>query len=582
MSSTATLPNTTAAPLGRVVFEVTLNGQVVNLSVASIAIQHQANKLPSATITFTYGGQVKPANGTTNAADNTAVKPAPGHEVTIKAGYQRAQHTLFKGLVARAAFSDNNYDTPHLRGTTLVAHCRHPLFNATLSKQNNLYLNSTDDAVITELLKKYGQTATVESTQHEHPELVQYQTTDWAFLIERATLHGFVVAVNPEQITVGLPDAQQPPTAVLNYGTNMIDIDAELDGGTAIGAVHVHARDPLKQAEDEATDNISTGNGPAGNSPAAEQEVHIYHTGYVPDPLKKAMANGQKIRRHLASKRGRVKVLGGTTVNVGGTVELKGTEAAFAGTAYVSGVAHTISQGQWYTDLQFGLSLPDADNYRTPNGQGQQHDFGGLFIGKVVEIADDPDGNERILVNVPVLHPTEGLWARLAMPDAGADRGLVCWPEPDDEVVVGFLQNDPSQPVVVGRLYSETNAAPFPATADNYQKGYKSKSGLVLLFDDEAPAITLQTPNGNMATLTDQDAGIVLTDENSNEVLLSADGITLTSSKDLIISAKGEVNITGQTINLAADIEANIEAKTGVTLASNAMNTIKGNPVKIN
>src|SRR5690348_9092486 len=81
-----------------------------------------------------------------------------------------------------------------------------------------------------------------------------------------------------------------------------------------------------------------------------------------------------------------------------------------------------------------------------------------LQIAKVAPFEDDPDGEQRIKLQLPALPSDQGfIWARYARSDAGKDRGSVCWPEPDDEVVVGFLNGDPRQAVVLGALYGSAN-----------------------------------------------------------------------------------------------------------------------------
>ncbi len=71
------------------------------------------------------------------------------------------------------------------------------------------------------------------------------------------------------------------------------------------------------------------------------------------------------------------------------------------------------------------------------------------MIGIVTDI-EDPDGEHRVKVRVPVINSSEqGIWARVAMPDAGDGRGLFFRPEVDDEVIVGCIQNDPRHMIIL-------------------------------------------------------------------------------------------------------------------------------------
>jgi type VI secretion system secreted protein VgrG len=51
-------------------------------------------------------------------------------------------------------------------------------------------------------------------------------------------------------------------------------------------------------------------------------------------------------------------------------------------------------------------------------------------------------------------------WVRVVQPTATGQRGLYSLPEVGDEVVVSFLEGDPDQPVIVGRVYNAADAPP--------------------------------------------------------------------------------------------------------------------------
>lgn len=88
----------------------------------------------------------------------------------------------------------------------------------------------------------------------------------------------------------------------------------------------------------------------------------------------------------------------------------------------------------------------------------------GIFLGKVVAV-DDPDGMSRVQVRLYTT-PTEvgdgdcAVWARVAAPFAGAERGAFLIPDVGDEVVVTHVNGDPRQPLVLGGLWSGAAAPP--------------------------------------------------------------------------------------------------------------------------
>jgi uncharacterized protein involved in type VI secretion and phage assembly len=57
-------------------------------------------------------------------------------------------------------------------------------------------------------------------------------------------------------------------------------------------------------------------------------------------------------------------------------------------------------------------------------GSGIIPSISGLHIGKVSQLESDPDGEDRILVQIPIINnEEEGIWARVATLDAGENRG---------------------------------------------------------------------------------------------------------------------------------------------------------------
>ena len=94
--------------------------------------------------------------------------------------------------------------------------------------------------------------------------------------------------------------------------------------------------------------------------------------------------------------------------------------------------------------------------------------IGGLQIGVVSQLQDDPDGEDRILVQIPIIDNQEqGIWCRVSSLDAGDSRGAYFRPEIGDEVIVGFINEDPNDAVVLGMLHSSAKPAPITAS-DSY------------------------------------------------------------------------------------------------------------------
>ncbi|MCW9734073.1 type VI secretion system tip protein VgrG [Avibacterium sp. 20-15] len=82
-------------------------------------------------------------------------------------------------------------------------------------------------------------------------------------------------------------------------------------------------------------------------------------------------------------------------------------------------------------------------------------------------------------------------WVRVAQPWAGQNWGMLAIPRVGQEVVVSFLEGDPDQPLIIGRVYNELQIPPgnLPATYTQMHiksKTYKGEGYNSILFEDAA------------------------------------------------------------------------------------------------
>jgi len=67
-------------------------------------------------------------------------------------------------------------------------------------------------------------------------------------------------------------------------------------------------------------------------------------------------------------------------------------------------------------------------------------------------------------------------WIRVSYPWAGKGWGAIHIPRIGQEVIVDFLEGDPDQPIIVGRVYHAENMPPWPLDAKKTISGFKSNS----------------------------------------------------------------------------------------------------------
>lgn len=67
-------------------------------------------------------------------------------------------------------------------------------------------------------------------------------------------------------------------------------------------------------------------------------------------------------------------------------------------------------------------------------------------------------------------------WIRVSHPWAGKGWGAISIPRMGQEVIVDFLEGDPDQPIITGRVYNAEQMPPYELPANQTQTGIKSRS----------------------------------------------------------------------------------------------------------
>ena len=175
----------------------------------------------------------------------------------------------------------------------------------------------------------------------------------------------------------------------------------------------------------------------------------------------KAWVDGRLVRSRLALLRGRLTIGGRLDLAPLDVIEVKEVVESVGGNTLISAVTHRVDVDGWQTELQLGLpAQPFAAEPAITDipAAGLLPAASGLCLGIVDALDPDPLGHHRIKVLLSVLSPDQGaVWARMARPDAGHQRGMVFGPQRGDEVVVGFLNGDPRQAIVLGALHSASH-----------------------------------------------------------------------------------------------------------------------------
>ena len=563
-----------------------------------IRVDKQVNRIPSAKITFFDGGASSEGFPISESANLV-----PGKEVEITAGYHGVETSIFKGIIVKHGIKVENGGKSYL-----VISCYSKAIRMTQGRKSG-YLGKSDSDIFQTLINGAGLNAAVTATTAVHDGIIRYYATDWDFLVCRAEINGQIVIADDTSVTVCKPQLDAAPDLLIGYGDAIEQFDGEIDASTQLASVTCSAWDFTEQAVATGTSTEPSVNAQGNLSGVALSGVlglpacQLQSTAPLTTTELGAWADAQLLKSRLARLRGNVTFRGNAMPRPGKMIELAGLGARFNGAAFVSSVSHTIENGDWATEVGFGLSpqwfVEERNDISAPPASGRTPGVPGLQIGKIRQIDQDPDGQTRVLVDVPVIGMEgNGIWARLASGYATRNGGIFFVPEIGDEVILGFLNDDPGFPIVLGSLYSSMQTPPYAADAPNTNKAIVTKAQIKISMDDVKKKLQIETPGGHIITMNDEDQTITIVDSNRNKMKFSSGGLELQSVADISIKANGTISMeAGNGITLKSDTDLNMQAinvnakalstfaargQVSAELSASAQVTVRGAMVMIN
>ncbi|MEM6684328.1 MAG: type VI secretion system tip protein VgrG, partial [Bacteroidota bacterium] len=531
----------------------------------------------------------------------------PGNSITIQVGYDSQNETIFEGIITKQSIQIHGAE-----GAVLVVECRDEAVKMIVGRKSVTYSKQTDSDVMSTIIGNYsGLSADVSPTDTQWDEQVQYYTTDWDYILARAETNGMIVTTLNGKVSVFPPDNDTSSVLEIAYGNNMLEFNASLDAVTQLDSATATSWDYTQQATTSGEASVSySGPGNLSSSTLSEVVGLSEYDLQTTAPLEESdLTNWSKaalIKSAYSKIQGDVKFQGSNLVDPGKYITLAGVGDRFNGDHIISNVHHLIGHGNWTTEVGIGLSpiwFTEEPDVMAPPASGLLPGAQGLFNATVKQMYEDPDSQYRILVDIPLFDPNgEGLWARLTNFYSTSGAGAFFLPEVGDEVVVGFLNEDPRYPIILGSMYSASSNQPYNTLDPNEENSIKaivSKSGINIQFDDENKVLTLETPNKNTAIFSDEDEEITIKDQNNNSIVMSSSGITIKSDTNITIEATqnltlkgdtgvtieasgGDVNIKGMNIKETADMEYSAEGSMTASLQGGTETTIKGAMVMIN
>lgn len=197
----------------------------------------------------------------------------------------------------------------------------------------------------------------------------------------------------------------------------------------------------------------------------------------------------------------------------------------------------------------------DAVDFATPFGV-PPHALGAAHLARVTSV-DDPESLARVKVELYNMDTSRdaAIWARVAAPFAGSDRGAFFLPQPGDEVLVVFVNGDARAPVVVGGLWNGADRPPESVSGgrvDRWTITGKAGTKIAIIEESDATAkIQCTTPGGVSVTMTDEGGGKTEIVCAGNTITIDSSGVSVQAAATVSVQAS-RVNVSAGTVNVDA------------------------------
>lgn len=588
--------------MGRLVtFTIYSNGKKVSdaYQFRSIEVHREINRIGRALMKI-IAGDMPNANVPESESDDFK----PGQKIKIELGYESTNQQVFEGIVVSQKISIPGNDNT---SPILVVECSDEAIKATVARKNRVFEDKKDSQAVAVALGDYGLSVSMDDTNIKHTKLVQYYCTDWDFSLSRADVYGMVVTTDGAKVTIQKPIISGPVLTV-KFGTDLLSFDGEVYAEDQFTTVESIGWNPVEQKMVAAQSSPASLNNQGNLTPrhlssvAGTDTVTLQTDSVASDAVLKAWADATLLKTGLSRFRGSFSFCGNAAAVPGCVIQLQGLGARFNGDAFIGAVTHRVADGSWITEVEMGISpanITQQTDVVAPSASGLYPGIEGLHVGIVAALAGDPDNNQRIKVQIPLLNTSpDTVWARLSQFAASKEVGSFFIPSIGDEVILGFMNNDPNQAIVLGCFYSSKYAPPYPLTDENQKRAFITPEKLQIELDDEKKIITITTPAKNSIVINDDAKTITLKDQSKNEIVMGDSGIQITSDKDITLKAKGKITldakgqvgikatqdatIEGMNVTAKAQTSLKMSGSASAELSASGQTTVKGAMVMIN
>ncbi|WP_165750317.1 type VI secretion system Vgr family protein [Cellulophaga sp. Z1A5H] len=167
---------------------------------------------------------------------------------------------------------------------------------------------------------------------------------------------------------------------------------------------------------------------------------------------------------------------------------------------------------------------------------------------------NDPDGLGRIKVQFGWQRRmgTSTPWIKMNTPYGGNGKGFYFIPELNEEVLVGFENNNPEKPYVLSAGFN-SSAKSGVADAENNIKAIMTRSGHIIELND--------TDGGEMITIKDKNENLFSINTSANNIIIHANNdVSINAENNISVSAKESILLSAKNVTISAEENINMTA----------------------
>jgi phage protein D/phage baseplate assembly protein gpV len=494
-----------------------------------------------------------------------------GRPVTVSGRAEGSNRT--SGIISQGEITAVEPDFSEELGARLLIRGYDKSHRLYRGKKTRVFNQITDSDIVLKIARECGLETKVDGTTQIYEQVFQAAQSDMDFLQDRAAHVGYFLYV-ADGVLNFRREAPRGQRLTLDWGDNLIDLQARLTTAEQVSEVEVHGWDQVqksaitgKSTSPQHTPKIR-GESHGGNF--AKKSFGLKSEEVVNDDSVWSQAEADDLAQSILNERGQAffeaegTCRGDPLVNAGVEVSIKGIGKRFSGRYRITRAIHRYDYSGYVTQFEIsGYRANTLGQLLAMDGHNSRYD---VVVGIVTNV-NDPNGLARVKVKFPAISDNlESNWARLVNPMAGPGRGFEFIPEVNDEVLVAFENGDINRPYVLGSLWNGQDKPP-------------EASSQIVASNGKVQKRIIHSRSGHRITIDDSDGKerisiIDKTGKNSIEIDSSSNQIAMKTEGDIQMEAKGKITIKGGDIMM--------EAKSGAKMKGASVDLDASGKAKVN